>query len=123
MNTQQMDQEQKLKKPLIFEDLLLFIGISILFLLGLLFSFLYASSMQNKQALAEKKRAEEIRKMRLADQLEAKKKLSSYGWIDKEKRIVHIPIEEAMEKVVKEEASKKPKASGVYLPGIQRPEK
>jgi len=44
-------------------------------------------------------------------QVEEKKKLETYYWIDKQKGIVHIPIEEAMKKVVKEGIDGFPKAS------------
>lgn len=42
--------------------------------------------------------------------VEQKTRLKEYGWIDKEKQIVAIPIEEAMQIVVKEEAAKNAKA-------------
>ncbi|ODA29013.1 hypothetical protein [Planctopirus hydrillae] len=42
--------------------------------------------------------------------VEQKTRLKDYGWIDKEKQIVAIPIEEAMQIVVKEEAAKNAKA-------------
>lgn len=42
--------------------------------------------------------------------VEQKTRLQEYGWIDKEKQIVAIPIEEAMRIVVKEEAAKNAKA-------------
>lgn len=38
---------------------------------------------------------------------EQKSRLDEYGWIDKEKQIVAIPIERAMQIVVKEEAAKR----------------
>ncbi|ADG69798.1 hypothetical protein Plim_3987 [Planctopirus limnophila DSM 3776] len=42
--------------------------------------------------------------------VEQKTRLQEYGWIDKEKQIVAIPIEEAMQIVVKEQAAKNVKA-------------
>lgn len=35
-------------------------------------------------------------------QAERKQRLESYGWADKKKRLVHIPIEEAMKEVVRQ---------------------
>ncbi|MBA4031256.1 MAG: hypothetical protein C0478_10270 [Planctomyces sp.] len=40
---------------------------------------------------------------------EQRSRLNEYGWIDKEKQIVAIPIDRAMEIVVKEEAAKRTK--------------
>ncbi|TFE71123.1 hypothetical protein [Methylacidiphilum caldifontis] len=96
-------------------------AILLIFLCGFLLSGFYAWSILYKRKAEDEKVAENIRQMRLGEQIEEKKKLSSYGWIDKEKKIVHIPIDEAMEDIVKEYKSKTSKASGVYLPGIQRP--
>ncbi|ACD84010.1 hypothetical protein [Candidatus Methylacidiphilum infernorum] len=93
-----------------------------IFLSGFVFSSFYAFSIIHKQKTEELKEAEQIRQIRVGEQLEARKRLSSYGWIDKEKGIVHVPIEEAMVSIVKEYKAKTPKASGVYLPGIPRPQ-
>ena len=39
-------------------------------------------------------------------------RLKSYGWVDEEKKIVHIPIEQAMNMIVEQEAKKADKRNG-----------
>jgi hypothetical protein len=60
---------------------------------------------------------EETRAKKRADVLkttrdEATKALTTYGWIDKNKGVAHIPIERAMELTVAELAQKKPAPAG-----------
>jgi len=55
-----------------------------------------------------KKRMENLKTVRD----EAAKALTTYGWIDKNKGIAHIPIDRAMELTVAELAQKKPAPAG-----------
>jgi hypothetical protein len=70
---------------------------------------------------------EEARAKKRADVLkttrdEATKALTTYGWIDKNKGVAHIPIERAMELTVAELAQKKPAPAGpIATPEPQAP--
>jgi hypothetical protein len=55
-----------------------------------------------------KKRMENLKTLRE----ETEKALNTYGWIDKNKGVAHIPISRAMELMVAELARKKPAAAG-----------
>jgi len=55
-----------------------------------------------------KKRIENLKALRE----EADKALTTYGWIDKNKGVAHIPIERAMELTVTELAKQKPSQAG-----------
>src|SRR6266404_7224606 len=53
---------------------------------------------------------------------EATKTLTTYGWIDKNKGVAHIPIDRAMELTVAELAQKKPAPAGpIVTPAAQTP--
>src|SRR5207249_7196597 len=63
-----------------------------------------------------KKRMENLKTVRD----EAAKALTTYGWIDKNKGIAHIPIDRAMELTVADLAQKKPAAAGpIATPATQ----
>ena len=63
-----------------------------------------------------KKRMENLKTVRD----EAAKALATYGWIDKNKGIAHIPIDRAMELAVADLAQKKPASAGpIATPGPQ----
>src|SRR6266567_8202035 len=65
-----------------------------------------------------KKRMENLKTVRD----EAAKALTTYGWIDKNKGIAHIPIDRAMELAVAELAQKKPAPGGpIATPEAQPP--
>jgi hypothetical protein len=65
-----------------------------------------------------KKRMENLKTVRD----EAAKALTTYGWIDKNKGIAHIPIDRAMELAVAELAQKKPAPAGpIAAPEAQIP--
>ena len=62
----------------------------------------------NYEETRAKKRMENLKTIRD----EAAKALTTYGWIDKNKGIAHIPIDRAMELTVAELAQKKPAPAG-----------
>jgi hypothetical protein len=65
-----------------------------------------------------KKRVENLKTLRE----EADKALTTYGWIDKNKRVARIPIERAMELTVAELAQQKPAPAGpIATPEAQSP--
>ena len=59
-------------------------------------------SMQNRELEAKANPYEPLRQLD-ADQIE---RLNSYGWVDQQQEIAHIPIERAMELVVVESQEK-----------------
>src|SRR5438477_12715300 len=62
----------------------------------------------NYEETRAKKRMENLKTVRD----EAAKALTTYGWIDKNKGIAHIPIDRAMELAVADLAQKKPASAG-----------
>jgi hypothetical protein len=65
-----------------------------------------------------KKRIENLKTLRA----EADKALTTYGWIDKNKGVAHIPIERAMELTVAELAKQKPAPAGPIATATPEPQ-
>jgi hypothetical protein len=54
--------------------------------------------MVNQAPFALDTRAERLRR-------EERERLSSYGWVDPEQRLIHLPVERAMERLLSEEGA------------------
>src|SRR4029077_7435097 len=65
----------------------------------------HGSDYEAQRAKARVEKLDKVRK-------EAADTLSSYGWVDKNKGIVHVPIERAMELTIGELATRKPTPAG-----------
>jgi hypothetical protein len=72
--------------------------------------------MMPRSATYDQKRAEERLKKREEAQKEADTALAGYGWVDKSKGTVRLPLERAKELAMAELAQKKPTAAGPIPP-------
>ena len=92
-----VDEQQPKNRTILIWGLI--IGTTVAIILVILSTVFYRTT---DQAIYEKQLSINDSELELLKNSQ-KKNLHSYGWIDKEKQIVHIPIEEAMKKVVEQE--------------------
>lgn len=55
--------------------------------------------MVNQEPFAEDTRAASLLRLQ-------RERLSSYGWVDRDARLIHVPVEEAMQQLLTEEGAK-----------------
>jgi hypothetical protein len=91
------------------------LGVVLLFAVFALFVWAVMGAMPRGDSY-EQKRAEERVKKAQAVREEASKSLSGYAWADKDKGLVRLPIDRAMEVTVADLAQKKPTAANPIPP-------
>jgi hypothetical protein len=94
------------------------LGVVLLFIVfGLFVAVVIGASPRGTKY--ERKRAQNRREKLRASADEAERALTSYGWVDKNKKIVRIPIQEAMRITVAESSQHKPAVAGPIEPEAQ----
>ncbi|MFN2509073.1 MAG: hypothetical protein ABR589_09920 [Chthoniobacterales bacterium] len=83
------------------------LGVVLLFAVFALFVWAVMGAMPRRDSYEEKRAKARLEKLKTAAE-EAKTALDGYGWVDKEKGIVRVPVQRAMELAVAELAQKKP---------------
>ena len=87
------------------------VGVVLLFVVFGLFVAVIISAMPRGDDYEARRAKTRIEKLNQARK-ESAETLSSYGWVDKNKGIVHVPIDRAMELTIAELASRKPMPAG-----------
>jgi hypothetical protein len=87
------------------------LGVVLLFVVFALFVWVVMRIMPRGDQYEEKRAAARVEKLKTATD-EANATLHSYGWVDKEKGLAHVPIERAMQLATAELAQKMPAPAG-----------
>ena len=96
------------------------LGIVLLFVVFGLLVWALMAAMPREEALAKKRAEDRLKK--LSDvRKEGETALAGYGWVDKDKGVVRLPINRAMEVTMAELAQKKPVAAGPIPPEAAAP--
>jgi hypothetical protein len=91
------------------------LGVVLLFAVFGLFVWAVMGAMPRGNQYEQKRAKARTEKLKTASD-EAKAALETYGWVDKEKGVAHIPIHRAMEVTVAELAQRKPAPAGPVGP-------
>ena len=96
------------------------IGVVLLFALFGLLVWAVMGAMPRSDSYEAKRGQARAEKLKVASE-EAQKATESYGWVDKEKGVVRLPVRRAMELSVGELAQRKPAPAGPISPGADQP--
>jgi len=91
------------------------IGVVLLFAVFALMVWAVMGAMPRGDRFEEKRAEARTEKLKTATE-EHKKALDGYGWVDKEKGVIRMPVQRAMELTVAELAQRKPAPAGPVTP-------